>query len=58
VGQRRVSTPPLLLRTHYGSGVRRRGPSTISPPSAVLTSPLTTSAPVEGSGADTGRLAH
>jgi hypothetical protein len=30
VGWRRVGTPPLQLRTRRGSGVRRRGPGTIS----------------------------
>jgi hypothetical protein len=65
VGRRHAGMLPLLLRTcrgaaqSSGSGVRRRGPGTISrAPSAAPSRPLTTSAPVRGSGADAGRLAH
>jgi hypothetical protein len=65
VGWRRAGMLPLLLRMRGGAtrswkgGVRRRGPGTISrAPSAAPPLPLTTSTPVEGSGAGAGRLTH
>jgi hypothetical protein len=66
VGRRCAGALPLLLRVCHEAtrsregGARPRGPNAVSrpPPSAAPPSSLTTRAPVEGSGADAGRLTH